>query len=237
MSIELEVRSDDSYSRTASRDTITTLLVEGWGATRESDNFFVCRRDGCLVEVDLGRPDPPADKADALQWVGFRVPAGAKLASAEKSLQMAVAVAEHVGWRVFDPQDGRYVDPADLLPGPPLRQAVFGLFAEVHAEGSFRFLRRLGRRARRQSLSSIAECVGAGVVVAAIVARLFGFTLESNGWLLSSIAASLFGALLAGDIVLDVLGDVHQEAEAKRQGLGRAKSARAADQGDEADEA
>jgi hypothetical protein len=75
----------------------------------------------------------------------------------------------------------------------------------------------------------MAEFVGAGVVVAAIVARLFGFTLESNGWLLSSIAASLFGALLAGDIVLDVLGDVHQEAEAKRQGLGSAKGARAAE--------
>jgi hypothetical protein len=223
VSIELEVRSDDGYSRTASRDTITTLLVRDWGVTRQSDDLFVCRKDGCLVEVDLGRPDAPADKADALQWVGFRVPAGAKLASAEKSLQMAIAVAEHVGWRVFDPQQGRYVDPADLLPGLPLRQEVFGLFREVHAEGFLGFLGRLARRARRQSLRSIAECVGAGVVVAAIVARLFGFTLESNGPLLSSIAASLSGALLAGDIVLDVLGDVHQEAGAKRKVLGRTK--------------
>jgi hypothetical protein len=150
---------------------------------------------------------------------------------------MAVAVAEHVGWRVFDPQRGSYVDPAELLPGPPLRQAVVGLFEEVRAEGSLGVLRRLGRRARRQSLSSIAEFVGAGVVFAAIVARLFGFTLESNVWLLSSIAASLFGALLVGDIASDVLGEVHQEAEAQRQGLGSARSARAAERGDEADEA
>lgn len=212
MSLDLEVRSDDDYSRTAPRDAIVDLLLKEWQATPKSNDLFVYDRDQCWVEITLGGDDSEHQRTAVLQWVGFRVPAGARFKSGEVSLRIAMSVAGQLGWRVYDPQRDDYVPPSELEPGPPLREAVAGLLAEARQEGLGRLLGRTGRRLRRQSLSSIGYMAAAGFIVAALAGRLLGFRLESHPTLVAFVASAIAVGLIIGDVVLDVLGEVHQDA-------------------------
>jgi hypothetical protein len=65
---------------------------------------------------------------------------------------------------------------------------------------------------RRQSLGSIGYMAGAGFMAAALVARVLGFRFESHPRTVGLVAAAIAGGLILGDVVLDVLGAVHQDA-------------------------
>jgi hypothetical protein len=209
VSLDLEVRSDDDYSKTVHRDAVTAFLLGEWHVTSKSDALLVYDQEGCWVEISLGQTD---SQPDVLQWVGFRVPAGARFRSGEVSLRIAMGVAQRLGWRVHDPQRDDYVPPSELEPGPPLREAIAGLLGEAHQEGWRRFLSRTIRRLRRQSVGSIGYIAAAGFIAAAVGGRIIGYRFESHPRLVGIVAVAIAVSLILGDVVLDVLGEVHQDA-------------------------
>jgi hypothetical protein len=228
MSLDLEVRSDDEYTKVAPREVVVAWLQDEVRARPTAKDFFVYDRDACRVEITIGREDSETAAADAVSWVGFRVPAGASFKSGAAAYRLSMAVGQRLGWRVFDPQRDDYLPPSELEAGPSLREALATLLAEARQEGLRRLLARTARRLRRQSVASIGYIAGAGFIMAAVGGRLFGYRFEDHLGAILTIAAALAAALLLGDVVLDVLGEVHQDA-LRREG-------RAAERGVEPDD-
>ena len=228
MSLDLEVRSDDEYTRMVQREVVVAWLRDEVRARATARDFFVYDQDACRVEITVGHGDSETADGDVVSWVGFRVPAGSSFKSGAAAYRLSMAVAQRLGWRVFDPQRDDYVPPAELEAGPSFREALATLLGEARQEGLRRLLVRSARRLLRQSVTSIGYIAGAGFIMAAVGGRLFGYRFEDHPGPIFAIAAALAAALLLGDVVLDVLGEVHQDA-LRRVG-------RAAEPGIEADE-
>ena len=227
MSLDLEVRSDDEYTQAARRELVVAWLQDEVRATATARDFYVYDRDACRVEITLGHEESASAAADVVSWVGFRVPAGASFKSGAAAYRLSMDVAQRLGWRVFDPQRDGYVPPSELEAGPSFREALATLLREARQEGLRRLLVRMARRLRRQSVTSIGYIAGAGFIMAAVGGRLSGYRFEDHPGAILTIAAALAAALLLGDVVLDVLGAVHQDA-LRREG-------RAAERGVEAE--
>lgn len=172
MSIEYEVRSDDEYSRPASAAKARAMLGERWGVNEGPAGVLLYDAERCLVEIELGSNEPMTENG-SIQWVGLRVPAGARLESATRAIAIGMSLGQELDWRLYDPQSDRYVLPSDMEPGPPLRDALAQLAAEVRAESRSALARRLWLRGRRQSLRSIGEIAFGAVLVAFLSGWLF----------------------------------------------------------------
>ncbi len=220
MSLDLEVRSDDDYSRSVPRQRVTDVLVNQRQVVTSATDLLLYTRDGCYVEISLGTPETPTTEPDAVAWVGFRVPAGAALKSADRALRMAMAVAQEVGWRVFDPQRDDYIPPSELEPGPSFREALAQLGREVRLAGWRCFARKIGGRMRRQSLSGLALSIVLGFAAAVAAGWLFRFSVETRPMLSLILTAMAGAALVTLDVVTDVLGEIHQEAVRARAKAG-----------------
>ena len=218
VSIEYEVRSDDSYSHTASAAEAREILRVRWGVEGAHAGVLVYEADRCRVEVELGSKDGTTE-GGRIQWVGLRVPAGARLESATRAVEIGMSLGRGLGWRLFDPQSDAYVEPSDLEPGPDWREAVAQLIGEVRGETGKALGRRLWLRGRRQSLRSIGEIAFGAALVTVVSGWLFGFRPEQRPGLAVAIMASVTALIVAGDIVLDVLGEVHTAAR-ERVGSG-----------------
>jgi len=203
MSIELEVRSDDDYSRGTEREDVVAFLLQA-GAQGQSDGLFLYTKDQCRVEIDLG--DPAEGRSDRVHSVGLRVPAGARSESADESLRIALSLAQHIGWRVYDPQRDGYVDPSEAEPGPTFREAVRRVLREAHAEGWRRLLRRFPG-ALRESLELAFAYPVAGMVAAWLVSLVIPDLV-----VFVSVAVGVTVLLAMAVCVIDLLGDVHQDA-------------------------
>jgi hypothetical protein len=230
MSLDLEVRSDDEYTKAAQREVVVACLRDEVRARDSAQDFFVYDRDGNLVEITIGHDESQAGAAEVVSWIGFRVPAGASFKSGDAAYRLSVAVAQRLGWRVYDPQRDDYVPPSELEPGPSFRQALATLLNEARQEGAQRLLVRTAHRVRHQSITSIGYIAAAGFIIAAVGGRIFGYRFEHHPRAIVLIASALAAALFLGDVILDVLGAVHQDALRREEG-------RAAEQGVEADEA
>jgi hypothetical protein len=78
--------------------------------------------------------------------------------------------------------------------------------------------RRLWLRGRRQSLRSIGEIAFGAALVTVASGWLFGFRPEQRPGLAVAIMASVTALIVAGDIVLDVLGEACRGGGACRLG-------------------
>ena len=217
MSIELEVRSDDDYSRGTERPHIVAFLLEA-GAQGQSDGLFLYAKDRCRVEIDLG--EPAEGPSDLVHSVGFRVPAGARSESADESLRMALSLAQHIGWRVYDPQRDGYVDPSEAEPGPTFREALLRVLRDARAEGWRRLLKRFPG-ALRESLELAFVYPVAGIVAAWLVSLVIPDLV-----VFVSVAVGVTVSLAMAVSVLGLLGDVHQDAvtAASPRATGRAST-------------
>jgi hypothetical protein len=212
MSLDLEVRSDDEYTKAAQRELVVACLQDEVQARATAGNSFVYDRDGCWLEITIGHEDSEAAGSAIVSWVGFRVPAGAAFKSGDAAYRLSMAVAQRLGWRVYDPQRDDYVPPSELEPGPSCREALATLLQEARQEGVPRLLARTAYRIRRQSIPSIGYIAGTSFIIAAVGARLFGYRFESHLRTITLIALALAALLILGDVILDVLGAVHQDA-------------------------
>jgi hypothetical protein len=227
VSLDLEVRSDDEYSKTAQRELVVAYLRDEVRARATARDSLVYDHDGCWVEITIGHEYSTTTAADVVSWVGLRVPAGAAFKSGAAAYRISMAVAHRLRWRVYDPQRDDYVPATELEPGPSFREAIATLASEARQEGVRRLLVRTAHRLRRQSVASVGYMAASGFITAAVAARLLGYRFELYPRTIALAASALAAVLLLGDVVLDVLGAVHQDA-LRRKG-------RAAEQADAAD--
>ena len=111
MSYDLEVRSDDQYSRSESRERIVSFLQSlGARPTDPQGTFLLYNApdEGQRIEIDLGYEG--GGNGERVNFVGFGVPYPFLEASGTKVLELAFAVSSHLGWRMYDLQSGRYYD-------------------------------------------------------------------------------------------------------------------------------
>lgn len=213
MSIEYEVRSDDAYSRHVSAVVAREILQAHWYVKGSLDSGFLYEGDQCHVEIQFGSEDESTE--DSIDWIGLRIPAGARLESATRAVEIGMTLAQGLGWRLFDPQSDTYVEASDLLPGPPLREALAQLAREVKDESARALGRRLWLRGRRQSLRSIGEIAFGALLLVFVSDRLFGFGFAQRPGPSVGLIAGLTALIVMADILLDVLGEIHTAAGAR----------------------
>ena len=211
MSIELEVRSDDDYSRRVSRDDVAEFL-RGAGAEPQSDQLFLYLKGKRRVEIELGRP--PEEPPGLVSWIGFRVPAGARADSAEVSLRIAVSLAQRVGWRAYDPQRDDYVDPSELEPGPAFGERLAASLTEARALG-WRQVVRMCPRTLWESRVLLGASVLVGILAAWVVNLIAGVAHLVLGYhtswaLFPSVVLLVATPLGIAGFLLALLGSVHQ---------------------------
>jgi hypothetical protein len=214
VSIEYEVRSDDSYSRHVSASVARGILQANWNVTESSAGFFLYQGGRCHVEIELGAED--AASPGEVQWVGLRVPAGAKLESATRAVELGISLAQQLGWRLFDAQSGSYIQASDLLPPPPFREAIVQLGRDVISEPVRSLGTRVWLRGRRQSLRSIGAIAFGALLLVFVSDRFIGFGFGERLGLSFALVAGVSTLIVVGDILLDVLGEVRTEADARR---------------------
>jgi hypothetical protein len=209
--LDLEVRSDDHYARSASAEAVVAMLRTDWHARVVGPTSLVYDQEACLIEIEFGN-DAPNEESGVVRWVGFRAPAGASFESGKVTYQISMAVAQKLGWRVFDPQRGDYVDASELQPGPSFREGLARLAQESRAVGPGQFLRKTARRLRRQSMMGLLVPVVLGFGAATAAGWLFRIGRNTHPRLFVTLTLLVAVALVALDVVTDVLGEIHQEA-------------------------
>lgn len=214
MSLEYEVRSDDDYSRDVPTSVVRELLRASAQLSEGLDGSFLHEREGYLLEIDFGAETINAD--DRVQWISLRVPAGARLSSATRAIEIGGRLAQDLGWRLFDPQSGLYVEASDLLQTQSFRSALEQLLQDVRSEPPAALWARLWLRARRQSWTSVGQIVAVALLLVFASDRLIGFGFGERLGLSLAVVALLSLLTVAGDVLLDVLGEVHVAADARR---------------------
>jgi hypothetical protein len=103
VSIEYEVRSDDDYSRHVTSSVARELVQAHPGVRDSSVDGFLYQADRCCVEIQLGAEGK--NSQDTVQWIGLRIPAGARLESATRAVEIGMALARNLGWRLIRPAE------------------------------------------------------------------------------------------------------------------------------------
>jgi hypothetical protein len=128
--------------------------------------------EGHRIEIDLGCQG--AGDSERVNFVGFGVPYAFLGASGRKVLELAFAVASHLGWRLYDPQNGRYCDASD--------EAVL-IASQASALGAVDQISREGLRPRRSFLGRVLErLMRQTTFTVAIAVLAFGMIGVYAGW-------------------------------------------------------
>jgi hypothetical protein len=113
VSYDLEVRSDDRYSRSVPKSQVLEHL-HGLGARPTGSGDFLLYSDpdrGHRIEIDLGAEG--SDEEQEVNYVGLGVPYALLNTTGPRALDIAFDVASRLEWRVYDPQVGRYIAEED----------------------------------------------------------------------------------------------------------------------------
>lgn len=104
MSYDISIQPEDSKA-TAQRLQVDSFIASLPGVRQESPGVFAYgdKRRRLFVHIYTG-------ETDAIDSVGVSVPAAFPGSSGEQALLLCFQIAEHLGWQVFDPQRGDYLD-------------------------------------------------------------------------------------------------------------------------------
>lgn len=124
MSYDIEVRYDPDYSQTASLSEIRELIKSSFPVTEIDQHYCVFENERIRVEIGFTPQDEDTeartDPTDRIVAVDLGVPYPYLDASRNALFQIAFLVANHLDWRVYDPQLDREVDEDETLaPGAP----------------------------------------------------------------------------------------------------------------------
>lgn len=134
MSYDIEVRSDDDYSREVPRERVAELL-RGLGARMDSPpGFTIYKESGHSIEIDFGHEG--AGSSNAINFVGLGVPYSFLNAAGEKLLTLAFAIAAALEWRVYDPQVGRYLAEGEQQIGMESQAGALEAVNRIGASGA-----------------------------------------------------------------------------------------------------
>ena len=174
MSYDLTIQFDDDATATTDSSSIESFLESYRGTERVAQNQWLHEpRSSIHVEIDL----VPAEEDDpnTIHSIGIGVPYPLLAASGELALKLSFALAEHLGWRVFDEQIGDYINAADIR-ALCATQEEFGETADDVLASDTRLVRwcdNWTHAATQQSrLFLVIALALAGVVAMAIVVEL-----------------------------------------------------------------
>jgi hypothetical protein len=104
MSYDISIQPKDSKA-TAQRSVVDSFIASLPGVRQESSGEFAYgdKRQRLFVHIITG-------DADTIDSVSLSVPAAFTGSSCEQALLLSFQIAEHLGWQVFDPQVGDYLD-------------------------------------------------------------------------------------------------------------------------------
>jgi hypothetical protein len=104
MSYDISIQPEDSKA-IAQRLQVDSFIASLPGVRLESPGVFAYgdKRRRLFVHIFTG-------ETDAIDSVGVSVPAAFMGSSGEQALLLCFQIAEHLGWQVFDPQLGDYLD-------------------------------------------------------------------------------------------------------------------------------
>ena len=104
MSYDISIQPKDAKA-TAQRSLVDSFIASLPGVRRESPGVFAYgdKRRRLLVHIYTG-------ETDAIDSIGVSVPAAFTGSSGEQALLLCFQIAEHLGWQVFDPQLGDFLD-------------------------------------------------------------------------------------------------------------------------------
>lgn len=104
MSYDITIQPKDS-GVTVARTRVEAFLASLPGVRQEGSGVFAYgdKRRRFQVHLFIG-------ETDQINSVGISVPAAFTGASGEQALLLCFQIAEHLGWQVFDPQIGDYLD-------------------------------------------------------------------------------------------------------------------------------
>jgi hypothetical protein len=104
MSYDISIQPKDPGAA-AQRSQVDSFVASLPGVRQESPGEFAYadKRKRLLVHISTG-------DSDTVDSVGVSVPAAFTGSSGEQALLLYFRIAEHLGWQVFDPQLGDYLD-------------------------------------------------------------------------------------------------------------------------------
>lgn len=139
MSYDLEVRPDANYSKSVSLEKAASIVSGFAGVVRTGPRSFTLDRSpsGIQLTIDLGYELGTEEEAISdhhqVNCVALLVPYPFLTKSGAVALEMAVDIAERLGWSVYDPQ-GDCIVTRDSLPDALQLQRSSGAAADAVLE-------------------------------------------------------------------------------------------------------
>jgi hypothetical protein len=115
MSYDLVIRSDDQYSQSRPIDEVARVVSAIADVTPNGpDSFMIDRTEaGVWISMDISFAGPDGDRADPppheRNVIDIHVPAAFFDGSKQRLMDVAASIADRLGWRVYDPQEGVYI--------------------------------------------------------------------------------------------------------------------------------
>ena len=116
MSYDLMIRSDDRYSQSRPVDEMSKVIAAIADVSPNGPDGFMIDRTGAgiWIGMDVSFAGPEGDRIDPpppdRNVVDMHVPGAYFEKSEPRLLAVAAEIAGRLGWRVYDPQDGMYLD-------------------------------------------------------------------------------------------------------------------------------
>ena len=119
MSYDLTIKSDDRYSRTATRAGLDSLLLQLPGVRRNGKGFALDEPQKRRMEIDLEVVNAEGDNIeetgktyDNINCIRLHISSAFAGDSIEHDyFPTAFAIAQHVGWPLYDDQTGKRISP------------------------------------------------------------------------------------------------------------------------------
>ena len=139
MSYDLTIRFDDDATAVVDSSAIESFLGSYGSTERVAQNQWLYEPNSSIhVEIDL--VSVSEEDVGSISSICVLVPYPVLATSGESALKMCFAIAEHLGWRVFDEQTGDYVSSDDIKGSLAAQKESVGIADDVIASNS-RFVR------------------------------------------------------------------------------------------------
>ncbi len=205
MSYDISIQPKDS-GVTVQRSSVEKFIAALPRVRQESPGVFAYSDQRKRLQVHIH-----TSQTDVIDSVGVTVPAAFTGSSGEQALLLAFQIAEHLGWQVFDPQLGDYLD-KDTAAQVLRSQKDFGNTSEE-------VLRRrsTGEAGFGEIFAQQFSCHRAWVLIPTLIAGalLAGYFVVQRGVAESRFPWIFFGTALGIHVVRSLICTIWESAHGK----------------------
>lgn len=194
MSYDLHVQPDENFSQRIDLAHIANFLVKNRYIKRHSGTAFVYENKAGTrhIEIDLGDTVAEEKAIGHVNVISLRVPAAFSASSVSHAVRLAFAIADHLGWKVFDPQSDSFITEEESAQESDEDHEGFGelFFVRLGAQGAWTWLVGI----------VLGTLVGGALIVYSILPNngtVFASIAVGGGFLLTVVKALVETALVA----------------------------------------